>query len=230
MPLLLLLHLDCHCCCCCECCCCCCSVRKNQQHALLWIVLSNSLAESDRCQVLFVARRLQKMLCINLRRLQLTSKSMCLLDNDLQTQRPSVACSVDRLHLLTLVPSELRLVTQIVASDDNASKTLSQHFSFVERPTVRRTGSKAQPVATPANPAFAAAETRRSRSIVLFPQQQQQRKSCVASKDVQKWETSQVRNMRRRQYRAKYNARIAKIPTVSDASGKSNLPGRRLTF
>ncbi len=150
MPLLLLLHLDCHCCCCRECCCCCCSVRQNQQHALLWIVLSNSLAESDRCQVLFVARRLQKMLCINLRRLQLTSKSMCLLDNDLQTQRPSVACSVDRLHLLTLVPSELRLVAQIVASDDTASKTLSQHFSFVERPTARRTGSKAQPVATPA--------------------------------------------------------------------------------
>lgn len=80
------------------------------------------------------------------------------------------------------------------------------------------------------DPAFAAAETRRSRSIVLFPQQQQQRKSCVASKDVQKWETSQVRNMRRRQYCAKYNARIAKIPTLSDASGKSNLPGRRLTF
>ncbi len=42
------------------------------------------------------------MLCINVRRLQLTTKSMCLLDNNLQTQRPSVACSVDRLHLLTL--------------------------------------------------------------------------------------------------------------------------------
>ena len=35
----------------------------------------------------------------------------------------------------------LRIVTQIVASDDTASGTRSQHFSFVERQVARRTGS-----------------------------------------------------------------------------------------
>ncbi len=67
---------------------------------------------------------------------------MQLLDNLLRTQRTTVACSVGRLHLLTLAPSGLRLVAQIVASDDTASGTLSQHFIFVERRTARRTGSR----------------------------------------------------------------------------------------
>ena len=57
-------------------------------------------------------------------------------------RRTSVACSVGRLHLLTLAPFELRLVAQIVASDNTASGTRSQHLSFVERQTGRRTGSR----------------------------------------------------------------------------------------
>ena len=56
--------------------------------------------------------------------------------------RTSVGRSVGRLHLLTLPSLELRLVAQIVASDDTASETRSQHFSFVERQTARRTGSR----------------------------------------------------------------------------------------
>jgi len=57
-------------------------------------------------------------------------------------QGTSVARPVGRLHLLTLVPFELRLIAQIAASDDIASSTRSQHFSFVERQTGRRTGSR----------------------------------------------------------------------------------------
>jgi len=60
-------------------------------------------------------------------------------------RRTSVACSVGRLHLLTLAPFELRLVAQIVASDDTAPGTRSQHLSFVERQAARRTGSRHSP-------------------------------------------------------------------------------------
>jgi len=60
-------------------------------------------------------------------------------------RRTSVACSVGRLHLLTLAPFELRLVAQIVASDNTASGTRSQHLSFVERQAARRTGSRHSP-------------------------------------------------------------------------------------
>jgi len=54
-------------------------------------------------------------------------------------QGTSVARPVGRLHLLTLVPFELRLIAQIAASDDIASSTRSQHFSFVERTSCRGT-------------------------------------------------------------------------------------------
>ena len=41
-----------------------------------------------------------------------------------------------------------RASSQIVASDDTAPGTQSQHFSFVERQTARRTGSTGKPAAT----------------------------------------------------------------------------------